>query len=366
MNRHKFSEKKMIRLLLNALSVIRSGIDSIAKLCYLKRRRSTSEKCVIATVLIIIYYFYKGADQNRRSEMQDFRSYKMIAKHSTLNIPSLPMNEKIHVAMGLLFVSLDPKSAARAVETISWILVQSSAKIQFHIFADVNSIDTIHRIFKLADDKALVDYDYDIETLDTIYDDLIDHVKVHQPRITLDIFREHLVTQMLPLLFMYHYSSVDKMIFVSHNLQVRSNLIELYNIFHNFSDNNVIGMAKLQNAKYYDSFVEHRYLFPKSKIGRLDGNPGFDINLMLLKLGKMRESKHFQKYLDLESQFYLLKKYNFKTVEQLPNMEEWITLIATESPELIYGLPCQWNVQLKSETVEHEKCLEQPKAVALQ
>jgi hypothetical protein len=85
---------------------------------------------------------------------------------------------------------------------------------------------------------------------------------------------------------------------------------------------------------------------------------------MLLNLKEMRQSSLLKRYLDLENQFPLLAKYDFKSRQVLPQMDEWLTLVGVEKPELFFTLPCQWNVQQIMDSDAFEHCRIDIKAMA--
>lgn len=206
---------------------------------------------------------------------------------------------------------------------------------------------------------------YTVETVDDVFDQLVDHLKTNVPHLRLAMVQEHVATQMLPLILPWQHPSIDRMIFISNHIKFRADIVQLYEYFERFEPHQVMGLALTQNAKFATAFAVHRHLQPMSTMSTTNQNlglspptgwPGFNTGLMMMDLEKMRQSSLFIRYLDLENQFPLIAKYDFKTLQVLPQLDEWLTLVGVEKPQLFFTIPCQWNVQHIMDSDAFEYC----------
>ena len=202
-------------------------------------------------------------------------------------------------------------------------------------------------MMKRAGRQANCQFSYTVETVDEVFDQLLDYLKLHAPQMKLDMIREHVATQMLPLVLPWHFPNIRRLIYLSNRIKLRADPAELYEFYDRFETGQVMGLTLTQGAQFATAFAVHRHRNPDSHLGQSPpkGWPGFNAELMLLDLEKMRQSTLLSRYIDLENQFYLVKEYDFGGRELLPALDEWLTLIGAEKPELFYTLPCQWNVQ---------------------
>lgn len=247
-----------------------------------------------------------------------------------------------------------------------WLLIYSSAPVHFHILSDSSSIDMVDTIMSRVEHQARSRFAYTVETVDNVFDQLLDHLKTNVPHLKFDMVKDHIVTQMLPLILPWHYHHLNRLIFVSNHIKFRNDIVELYEYFDRFEAQQAIGLTLVQGAKFAAAFSVHRHLQTNSNLGLSPphGWPGFNTELMLLNLKEMRQSSLLKRYLDLENQFPLLAKYDFKSRQVLPQMDEWLTLVGVEKPELFFTLPCQWNVQQIMDSDAFEHCRIDIKAMA--
>lgn len=245
-----------------------------------------------------------------------------------------------------------------------YILIYSSAPIHFHILSDSSSIHMVDTIMARVKHQANIRFAYTVETMDNVFDQLLDHLKSNVPHLKFDTVKDHIVTQMLPLILPWQYHHLNRLIFISKKIKFRSDIVELYEYFDRFEAKQAIGLTLVQDAKFASAFSVHRHLQSNSNLGLSHGWPGFNTELMLLNLKEMRQSSLLKRYLDLENQFPLITKYDFKSRQVLPQMDEWLTLVGAEKPELFFTLPCQWNVQPIMDSDAFEYCRNDIKAMA--
>ncbi|XP_032797317.2 LARGE xylosyl- and glucuronyltransferase 1 isoform X2 [Daphnia magna] len=333
---------------------------------FLRKWKRYTSAFFMACVIFIVY-IHSERTSLVNFDIEDDLIYQQIFKEKRVSaLASLKAGITVHVSMLLLFISNDPHASANAKDTIMWILVHSTAPIHFHILSDSNSVAVIDTIMTRVERRADCRFVYTTELIDHIYDQLLDHLKTNVPNLKIDAVKDHVATQMLPLVLPWHYYNQDRMIFVSNNIKFRADIVELYEHFDRFKPQQGIGLTLLQDAKFAAAFSVYRYLQPHSNLGLSPphGWPGFNTELMLLNLKEMRQSHLFKRYLDLENQFPILTKYDFKSRNVLPQMDEWLTLVGVEKPEFFFTLPCQWNVQQIMDSDAFEYCRSDIKAMA--
>ena len=244
-------------------------------------------------------------------------------------------------------------------------MVYSSAPIQFHILTDSGSVDVVETIMRRAERQANCRFGYSVETVNDIFDQLMDYLTDHVPQMKMTTIKEHVASKMLPLVLPWHFPDTQRLIFLTSRIKFRADVLELYEHFDRFDSGQVLGLTLTQGAKFSSAFRVHRHLQPGSHLGLSPplGWPGFNTDLMLLDLAKMRQSAQLTRFADLENQLHLVKKYDFNGRNLLPVLDEWLTLIGAEKPHLFYTLPCQWNVQQVLDSVAFEYCRSDIKAM---
>ncbi|CAF0904861.1 unnamed protein product [Brachionus calyciflorus] len=153
-------------------------------------------------------------------------------------------------------------------------------------------------------------------------------------------------------LFKVFNQNINKMILLDSDLKFKNDIGELYKLFNQFNESNLIGIARDGQPVYRHLFWKYRQENPETRVGNPppDGLTGFNSGVLLLDLEKMRKSELYQNLLTHESVEYLTKKYYFKG--HLGD-QDFFTLLSMEHEELFYVLPCQWNRQLCKWWGEH-------------
>ncbi|XP_057378934.1 uncharacterized protein LOC130700957 [Daphnia carinata] len=349
------------------LSFNRMFLFLVSRLLFIFFSRKWKRYTLAVVMAGVILYIHSERTSLINFDIDDDLIYQQIVKEKGAStLASLKAGITVHVSMLLLFISTDPHASANVKDTIMWILVHSSAPIHFHILSDRNSIAVIDTIMTRVERRADCRFVYTIEAIDSVYEQLLDHLKTNVPNLKIDAVKDHVATQMLPLILPWHYDHLGRMIFIGNNIKFRADIVELYEHFDRFKPQQGIGLTLVQNAKFAAAFSVHRYLQPNSNLGLSPphGWPGFNTELMLLNLKEMRQTNFFKRYLDLENQFPILMKYDFKSRHILPQMDEWLTLVGVEKPELFFTLPCQWNVQQIMDSDAFEYCRSDIKAMA--
>jgi lipopolysaccharide biosynthesis glycosyltransferase len=131
------------------------------------------------------------------------------------------------------------------------------------------------------------------------------------------------------------------------DLRFDNDIQELYQLFNQFNQNQIIGIARENQPVYRHLLWSYRQENPHTHIGNPPpyGITGFNSGVLLLDLNKIRQSILFNSY--LEHSFLvekLITKYHFHH----PHLgdQDFYSLLSFEHDELFFILPCYWNRQL--------------------
>jgi len=190
------------------------------------------------------------------------------------------------------------------------------------------------------------------------------HTQVPALKYTKDLF------YITPLLHRELPYSLEKLIMLDIDLEFKTDILDLYTQFNQFSATQIIGLGNDLSPHY----LSHANSFIKANPGTFVGSPGryqgFNTGVALYHLGRMRESLEYNMELDvarmreLSSEKYLMQG----TVGD----QDWLTLLGWERPELFHLLPCSFNVQTHegyknaewaSVWEQYRNCTERPKIV---
>ena len=142
------------------------------------------------------------------------------------------------------------------------------------------------------------------------------------------------------------FPDISKLIILDADLKFRTDILELWKKFDDFSSSNLIGTAHELQPVYKHMTYQYRNNYPHTKIGAPppNGNPGFNSGVLLMDLARMRTSVLYKEYLSNPAALqHLSEKYYFRG--HLGD-QDFYTLLSFEHPELFYLLPCTWNRQL--------------------
>jgi len=134
---------------------------------------------------------------------------------------------------------------------------------------------------------------------------------------------------------------INKLVFIDIDLEFFTDISKLFQEFSNFKKSQVIGVG-ITMTPLYLKFTKHlRKKFPDSEFGNPGRYQGLNTGVVLLDLERMRESNTFINATTDQTMHYLHHKYNF--VGSVGD-QDWLTLVSFEWPELVYILPCVFNV----------------------
>lgn len=132
--------------------------------------------------------------------------------------------------------------------------------------------------------------------------------------------------------------TLDKVIVLDTDITFASDIAELWRIFHKFTAKQAIGLVENQSDWYLGKLWKNHRPWPA--LGR-----GFNTGVILLRLQKLRERNWMQMW---------------KLIAEKELISMWFTSLADQDifnamlkqhTDLLYRLPCQWNVQLGDNTL---------------
>ncbi|XP_041378381.1 xyloside xylosyltransferase 1-like [Gigantopelta aegis] len=138
---------------------------------------------------------------------------------------------------------------------------------------------------------------------------------------------------------------LHKVIMIDADLKFQSDINQLYRLFGEFKEGNIIGIAKELQPVYRHAFGQYRKHHPGTLVGEPppNGFTGFNSGVLLLDLDKMRRSQLYNSLIDSQEVFKLTEKYYFKG---FLGDQDFFTLLSLEYMNVFYILPCTWNRQL--------------------
>ena len=93
------------------------------------------------------------------------------------------------------------------------------------------------------------------------------------------------------------------------------------------------------------SFSSWQKLNPSTKIGRPppNGKPGFNPDLILMDLDKLRASASYKSYFREAKLNKMIKTYMYHSSSDTPTLADMVNLMAVDNEGLFMNLGCEWN-----------------------
>ena len=104
-----------------------------------------------------------------------------------------------------------------------------------------------------------------------------------------------------------------------------------------------------QSLKYRRGFAGWQSRNPSTKLGRPppEGRPGYNADLILMDLAKLRRSAKYRSYFSEAKLNSLIKSFRYHSSEDVPDMGDILNVIAADSAgggsDLFHSLSCRWN-----------------------
>ncbi|XP_060863758.1 xyloside xylosyltransferase 1 [Metopolophium dirhodum] len=147
-----------------------------------------------------------------------------------------------------------------------------------------------------------------------------------------------------PALHLVAPNSLDKAIVVDVDTAFQSTICDLYNVFDNFTNTQLFGLAPELSPVYHHILWKWRnYRGDKYNTQPQTNLNGLNSGVLLSYLERIRKSAEYNRLISPEWISSVVQKYLFKG--HLGD-QDWYTLVSYEHPELIYRLSCGWNRQL--------------------
>jgi len=154
---------------------------------------------------------------------------------------------------------------------------------------------------------------------------------------TLDLF------YILPFYHIEFPVGLSRLMVLDVDIEVLCDLRKLWQHFQHFSPTQVMGVGLDQSPHYFSISSKYREANPETNIGQAgDLTQGVNTGVALYSLAAMRASKEFKQQACAESQASLAEEF---MLQGTVGDQDWVTLLAWHQPQLVYQLPCQFNVQ---------------------
>ncbi|CAL4062930.1 unnamed protein product [Meganyctiphanes norvegica] len=132
-------------------------------------------------------------------------------------------------------------------------------------------------------------------------------------------------------------NNLRKVIVLDTDITVATNIAELWNLFSKFNSKQYIGLVENQSDWYLGKlWKSHR---PWPALGR-----GYNTGVMLIRLDLMRSNNWSGMWRETAEK-ELVTLLSTQLADQ-----DIINAVVKQHPEIVYNLPCQWNVQLSDNT----------------
>ena len=235
---------------------------------------------------------------------------------------------------------------------LEWILIYSTVPVNFHIITNEDSVPYVKSIMAKVNLTSNCDFDYEVMTLSHIIKKTNEEIC---PMLgTRSEFCEVLMGNMTPLLFPYLFKNLDHAIYVDRTLVFQDNIGYLYPMLEKLKrSKSGIAMAPEQTKTYMRAFAAWQKMNPSTKIGRPppSGNPGYNPDLIVMDLDKLRASASYRTFFNEIKLNKLVKNYMFHSSSETPSLGDMVNLMAVDVDSLFMNLGCEWN-RLAEETTD--------------
>jgi len=215
--------------------------------------------------------------------------------------------------------------------------------VKLQVITNEESKDFVDQIMEKVNYTSNCNYDYEM----LYFDHLIDFTRQN---LCPDLSKSEeycnlLIGRVTPLLFPWLFPSLTYILYIDKHIIFHDDVGKLYNEVLNMDEDESIGMVQEQTLKYLRAFGSYHLKSPSTKLGRppSKGSPGFNPDLMVMDLVKLRNDNSFKSMIHELKISLLLKKYSMHLDEELPDLGEILNLIAAEKPQMFHKLSCEWN-----------------------
>ena len=235
----------------------------------------------------------------------------------------------------------------RYIATIQWVLTYSSVPVSFQIITNTDSIPYVDKVFeRVKEYTGETEVDYHIVCLADIMEKMTNDIC---PKMTMaEEFCDILMGKMTPLLFPFLLpADMDHVIYVDRNIMFQDDIGLLYTKVVKLQEDKkaAIGLAPEQTNTYMRAFSSWQRINPTTKLGKPpgEGRPGYNPDLIVMDLNKLRNSNKYKSYFSEHRLKQLVKNYLFHSSSQIPSMGDMINLMAADNENLFINIGCEWN-----------------------
>ena len=228
--------------------------------------------------------------------------------------------------------------------------------IKFHIITNEDSQPYVNTILEKVNLTSNCDFTSEIVTLSHIIKESNDVICPYLG--TRPEFCEILMGNMTPLIFPYLFKNLDHVIYIDRSLVFQDNIGYIFPTLEKLKRSKEgIAMAPEQSKTYMQAFSAWQKMNPSTKIGRPppNGKPGFNPDLMLMDLDKLRASASYRSFFNEVKLNKLVKNYLFHSSSEVPSLGDMVNLMAVDAESLFMTLGCEWNRNAKTTTDILEK-----------
>ncbi|XP_077994436.1 xylosyl- and glucuronyltransferase LARGE2s-like [Glandiceps talaboti] len=239
---------------------------------------------------------------------------------------SVPKCEVLHVAI----VCAGYNASREVVTLIKSVLFYRKNPIHLHFISDKPAKLTLQTLF---DTWKIQGVDVSFYAADDSKEDVSWIPNKHYSGVY--GLMKLVLTKVLPL-------DLDKVIVLDTDVTFAIDIAELWKLFRKLQNKKAIGLVENQSDWYLGTlWVKHK---PWPALGR-----GFNTGVILLDLKKLRHMKWMQMW-RLTAERELMSMLSTSLADQ-----DIINAVIKQHPDIVYQLPCAWNVQL-SENTRSESC----------
>jgi len=268
----------------------------------------------------------------------------------------LPVGVSMNVVVAIPFLDINPIASQEYVKMLEWILIYSTVPIRFHIITNEDSVPYVKSVLAKVNLTSNCDFTSEILTLSQIIKQSNDEIC---PMLgTRSEFCEILMGNMTPLLFPYLFKDLDVVIYLDRKLVFQDNIGYLYPVIEKLKRSKEgIAMAPEQTKTYMQSFAAWQKMNPSTKIGRPppNGKPGYNADLIVMDLDKLRASASYKKYFNEGKLNQVVKNYMFHSSSDTPSLGDMLNLMAVDTESLFMNLGCEWNRLVQETNDAYEK-----------
>jgi len=256
----------------------------------------------------------------------------------------LPVGVSLNVVVAIPFLDVNPIASQDYIKMLEWVLIYSTVPVRFHIITNEDSIPYINSVMAKVNLTSNCDFDFKVMTLSQIIKTTNEEICPYLG--TRSEFCEILMGNMTPLLFPYLFKDLDHAIYLDRTLVFQDNIGYIYPLLEKLKRSKAgIAMAPEQTKTYMRAFATWQKMNPSTKIGRPppDGKPGYNPDLILMDLDKLRASASYRTFFNELKLTKLVKNYMFHSQSETPSLGDMVNLMAVDVDSLFMSLGCDWN-----------------------